>query len=664
MFVPTIFKPTRVTKSSCTLIDNIFVHDYKNVFDPTNCVSGVIVDDMSDHFAACIVNLEGLVQNIRTSREVVYRKINDELLFKIRHELLHTDWSLILNGDVNSDYDTFLTSVTNCLNRHAPLKTKTIDDTKFGSRPWFNKSIEKCIRKSKKLYKESLSNPCDKTQKKYKSYRNALNRLIRSEKKLFYDKKFNEYKSAGDVTWSLIKDLIGKHKDKSCIITQIRKGDLEINDPSNICKTINSHFSSVYDRISSNIPPTTKNHMDFLKGNSDVELSLNETTDFEIDKIIDSLKNKTSYGLDGILNKLIKDLKVAIRTPLKIICNKSMNSGVFPESMKTAKVIPLFKSGSRSCLDNYRPISLLPCFSKILERIVLTRYKTFMKKNNQYYVNQFGFRENSSTIHACQCLATEILECYESGSILASVFIDVKKAFDSVSKEILNDKLAHYGIQNTTGDWFDSYLTNRKQCTIVNDHMSDVEILSGCIAQGSILGPELFLTFVNDIYKSLRYSTCILFADDTTIYLIGNSLRFIRTKLQSDINSIIDWISCNKLVLNAKKTKMMLFCKETLSYDDSFSIKMLGIPIEITSKFKFLGIMFDSKLDFTDHANAIINSLRFYNFKLKKSLNFLSDHCKEIYFHAFIQSRIDYRNLIWFPHLNKFVKSKLGTLYN
>ena len=123
-------------------------------------------------------------------------------------------------------------------------------------------------------------------------------------------------------------------------------------------------------------------------------------------------------------------------------------------------------------------------------------------------------------------------------------------------------------------------------------------------------------------------------------------------------------MSCNKLVLNAKKTKMMLFCKETLSYDDSFSIKMLGIPIEITSKFKFLGIMFDSKLDFTDHANAIINSLRFYNFKLKKSLNFLSDHCKEIYFHAFIQSRIDYGNLIWFPHLNKFVKSKLGTLYN
>ena len=166
-----------------------------------------------------------------------------------------------------------------------------------------------------------------------------------------------------------------------------------------------------------------------------------------------------------------------------------MNSGVFPESMKTAKVIPLFKSGSRSCLDNYRPISLLPCFSKILERIVLTRYKTFMKKNNKYYVNQFGFRENSSTIHACQRLATEILECYESGSILASVFIDVKKAFDSVSKEILNDKLAHYGIRNTTGDWFDSYLTNRKQCTIVNDHMSDVEILSGCIAQGSILGP-------------------------------------------------------------------------------------------------------------------------------------------------------------------------------
>ena len=238
-----------------------------------------------------------------------------------------------------------------------------------------------------------------------------------------------------------------------------------------------------------------------------------------------------------------------------MLCNNSIKNKKFPQDLKIAKVKPLFKNGSSSECDNYRPISLLPVISKVIEKVILRRLKPFM--HDKYYTNQFGFRENMSTINACEKFASEILECFDKNAIMISVFIDLRKAFDSVTKDILLSKLDHYGIRGDSLEWFESYLTDRRQFTVIDGLESSIKTLSGCIAQGSILGPELFLCTINDLFRSLTYSKWILFADDTTIYIIGNSLKFLHVKLQSDLDRLVAWMQSNSFTLNTKKTELM-----------------------------------------------------------------------------------------------------------
>ena len=238
----------------------------------------------------------------------------------------------------------------------------------------------------------------------------------------------------------------------------------------------------------------------------------------------------------------------------------------------------------------------------------------------------------------------------------------MKKAFDCAGKEQILAKLSHYGVDDNSIKWFNSYLSNRRQYSIVNNVASDTSNLSECMAQGSILAPELFLCLINDLHRSLRYSKCVLFADDT-IYIVGRNLKFLKAKLQYDLDELSNWMCCNELRLNVAKTKLIIFCKLPIYYD-KLIFQLLNEPIDIVNTFKFLGINYSNDLDFTGHTNILTNKLRFYNYKLKNSLKFLSDHCKKIFFHAFVSSQINYGTLIWYPLTPQRITNKLDSVYN
>ena len=357
---------------------------------------------------------------------------------------------------------------------------------------------------------------------------------------------------------------------------------------------------------------------------------------------------------------MLKVMCPYIKNPLSVICNKSITEGVFPKNMKIAKLIPLYKAGDRANPDNYRPISLLPVMSKILESVVHEQLQNFMTSNTHYCKTQFGFRKKSSTINACQRFMSDVLHAVDSDSYVLSVFIDLRKAFDTLSRPVLVNKLHKYNLDELCLQWIDDYLKDRLMYTSVDNVKSFVKICNMGIPQGSILGPEIFLYRINDLQKSLRYSQCILFADDTTIYLIEKNVKFMNIKMQSDLDKLKEWLDSNKLCLNIAKTKCMLLGVKPYNHD--IDLKIDNCKIELVNEFKFLGIWFNNQVTFDSHAEKLINKLHYHLYIMKNTVKFLNDVSKKIFFHAFVMSIVCYGLIVWWPHLRQDNREKINTL--
>ena len=277
--------------------------------------------------------------------------------------------------------------------------------------------------------------------------------------------------------------------------------------------------------------------------------------------MINNLKTKTSCGEDGLPIKLLKLINNDICSSITLIINQSFMSGIFPEQLKIAKVIPIFKKGDASIFSNYIPISILPAISKVFEKIIFNQLHTHFKINKLYCDSQCGFRENHSTEFASLELIDRILLATDKGEIPFSIFIDLSKAFDTLDYEILLFKLRYYGVENIALKLFHSYLSNRKQYIKLEDVVSKVSPISTGVPQGSILGPLLFLVYMNDIATCIGLFQTIMYADDTKLF--GNLSNFdnyddtgktINEHIISELELLSDWLKLNRLSLLESET--------------------------------------------------------------------------------------------------------------
>ena len=375
-----------------------------------------------------------------------------------------------------------------------------------------------------------------------------------------------------------MKEIIGKtRKAESVLPRKLVVNNVTITTAKDKAKHFNNFFTNIGPNLAKNIPTAAKPFQSYISQvnttMSEYPLSINE-----LKEAFFSLKSNKSPGYDEINFNIVRKCFGQLNKPLMYLFSMSLENGIFPDSLKLAKVTPLFKNGNAEDINNYRPISVLPCFSKILERIMYNRLYKYLTKEKILYSKQFGFQKGHSTDHAILKLTDQIYESFENNQYTLGVFIDLSKAFDTVDHSILIQKLELHGIKGLNLAWFKNYLTNRKQCIKIDENTeTDKERIQCGVPQGSILGPLLFLLYVNDLPNSSNSLDPIMFADDTNLFFKHENIHTLFSTVNKELNNINEWSKANKLSLNVKKTKYSLFHKSSKQDDIPLVLPKLKI---------------------------------------------------------------------------------------
>ena len=646
--VPCISKPTRITRKTATLIDNVFLSQSLQY----QMRPHLIIEDLSDHLPI-LVMLRDLDKSIRGNTLIRSRNLNQKNIDKINEDLLTYDWgSLLSKTNADLGFSIFHKILCTTIDKHAPETTKKIKTKKVIRNPWITSGIMRSLNKQRKMFKAHLKG--DVSTFNYRTYRNNLKKVIRLSKNRYFHEKCNEYRNDSRKLWKLINDLVRKTSgSKKNMIERLKIKNLMKYDPDSITNEFCEFFSTIGEKYSHDIddPQHSTDYYLNRMPKSNSSLFLTPTTSAEIEALIMALPNKTSSGHDSISNNLLKKFIPAIVEPLRIIFNKSLETGTFPDEMKKADVVPLYKSKAEYECTNYRPISLLLTISKLLEKLMYKRTYYFLEQTNQLYQSQYGFRKSHSCETAIMELVSSIIKGKADGLHTLALFIDLSKAFDTIDHKILLDKLDTYGIRGIANDWFRSYLTNRQmrvKCCVSStgecEHSNYRPLRHGA-PQGSCLGPLIFLIFTNDLHRQIENCNTILFADDTALYKTHRNLNYLRWSIEDDMSRLADWYKANKLSMNVGKTVCVLFHKNSIPI--TTSIKVDSMEICSVREVKYLGMWLDSQLNWSSHIEKLIIKISRNSNLIKYNKNTMPRNTKLLVYHAHIASHIQYGLILW-----------------
>ena len=344
---------------------------------------------------------------------------------------------------------------------------------------------------------------------------------------------------------------------------------------------------------------------------------------------------------------MLKDAAVVFSKPLTRIVNESLSQGTVPSEWKYAKITPLFKKGLSTDMDNYCPISVLPLVSKVLERIVHHQLHSFLSEHKLLNPYQCGFRRNHSTKFAAIAFLDYIRRRVDLGLLTGAVFIDLRKAFDSVDHEILISKLESYGLRDIELDWFRNYLTDRKQLVSLGKEISDPCLITSGVPQGSILGPLLFVLFVNDLPIVLERCQILMYADNTIMYFAASNAQEISSTLTSELAKVNDWLVHNSLFIHQGKTECVLFGTGSRLANANLSVNIDGQEPTRVAEYKYLRVILDESLSWNAHVNYLISKVSKRLGILGRTRRSISMHTADIIYRSFIPPVLDYCDTVW-----------------
>ena len=533
--VPLINKPTRITANSITLIDNIFT----NKID-SNYFQGIFYTDISDHFPIFCINKNVPVKF--KEHTAPKRDLSDKNVNAFIQNLQNTDWNKILGiNDAQQSYSLFQKEFSTQYEKSFPIKLRKTS-VYHNRKPWLTIGLRSAIKRKNKLYLLYKRHPNVNNEIIYKTYKNKLSKLISVAERQHYDALLKKHKSNIKESWKIVNEILGRNnlvKSSGKFIVN----DKEIDDPKEIANAFNDFYVNIGSSLAKNIPKIDIKPTSYIRPEQHVVSSFffAPITRSEVENVICDLK-VAAAGYDSISTNIIKKTFKYFIEPLVHCIQLSFNEGTVPEELKIAKVAPVYKGRESYLLENYRPVSILPAFSKIFEKLMNKRLVDYLDKNKVLYEYQFGFRKMYSTSNAVITLVDKISNALNNGNFMLGVFLDFSKAFDTVNHKILCDKLETYGIRGTCLKWFKSYLSNRSQFVMYNNSSSSTsEIVCG-VPQGSILGPLLFLIYINDIVNVSHILLPVLFADDTNVFLEGSNINDMCDVMNSELEKLHIWL--------------------------------------------------------------------------------------------------------------------------
>lgn len=615
-FLPTIFNPTR--ESSC--LDNIFINFY-----PDSLSAHTIDLNLADHLAQVLKFKDTSKVPIKQEKNA-FRPITQLGLNKFFNIVENYSWNFINRSDINVErkFEIFIELLEKAYLQSFPEKTYVVRNDQPHKVRWFNdtlRDMREHLGFLGDLYKQFK---IPDYLEEYKKYKAIYKKAIENAKKLANDEMIRSAKNPTKSMW----DIINKKRG-------VRKKENKITDIT--VQQFNNFFANVAHNIVKDIPKTNVNPVDNLE-NIDIscgDFTFGEVSFNDVRDVINQLKNKNSRDVYGLSVKMIKFVKNLIIIPLTKLINMCFKESIFPKVLKKAIVTPIFKKGDSSDVTNYRPISLLPIISKIVEKCMANKITKYFEENKLYCDSQFGFRKGRNTVMGILNLLNNIMETYENMEYISVNFYDLSKAFDCVRHDLLLDKLQYYKFHDNSRRLIKSYLEDRYQIVRVDGVSSAEARMNIGVPQGSVLGPILFLIFNNDLPLGERVAQYTLFADDTTISLAGETLQIVQERLGMAQSRAEAWFNSNCLLLNKDKTNIL-----------TFSLRNLNNVNEI-DHVKFLGVYLDPKLKWDVHIDNVAKRLRTSVFILRNLAASVSQSTIMSAYHSLFHSVMSYGIMAW-----------------
>ena len=624
--VPQVHFPTRIQDVAGTVQSSLI----DNIFCQTSLKPEVysVAEGTSDHIP--LIMDWGKTGKQRPEK-VIVRPVTKQGLLHLEAALLKASWGDVCGaGSVDAAASAFEEKKDRLINKHLPTKQILIRPDK--DQPWHTKGLKRCAKRLQRLMKGRRASLA--SNEYYLKYRSVYTKLCRGAKNSWLHDELVAAIKDSKRTWKVLDETMSRKRKGGSVSTLIRVQGQATTDKKKIANAFNEWYAGTGTRMSQKFP-SNPNHQKYLKYREPV-FDLKPIEPYKVKELIDGLQAKKSHGHDALTNELLKKFSYILYRPITSIINKSIHEAKVPDVWKKSRIIPLFKGGDALELVNYRPVSLCPVASKILEKVIYGQVFDYVQSESLIPETQYGFQKGNQTQHLIQKFLSIITEAVNNKKKVLVTYLDLSKAFDTVPHRAFLDKIYAMGFTIRTCHWFESFLTGRQQYVEYLGEMSCLMAVPCGVPQGTCLGPLVYLLYTADLNENIRFSLVLSFADDTTIITIGDTAAEIQRKIDEDYAVLTNWYADSRLSLNVDKTKFMAF------NTGEIKVKLQGAEIQSTDSYKLVGLWIDSDLKWQSHLAAVTRKLRWAYAGLARVKFQLPTRSKLLLYHSLWRSHLIY----------------------
>lgn len=625
-----VTESTRCTAYSESMIDLVFSSS------PKTKVSVIKNHKISDHETLQITSIEG--EDMQKEDTVIKIKCWKKYSKEALQALLRASLPDMGERELHEKAEVLGILLEHCVNQLVVVKS--IKCTSY--KRWYTVDLKFLKSERDKAYVNASGSWEEQDWERYRVLRNEYSHSVRRAKALYTQRKIEENRNDSRSLWKVLKTL-WKSKKSACKCVKFNGVDAE--DDNEISEKFNEYFVDSVREIHGSIE-NIDDDTPIIEDSNDRWNVFEPVTMEYLKKIVNNLNS--SSGLNNVNLQVLKDSWDVLGEYLLAVVNESLETGEFPRSWKQSVVVPIQKITGTVKAEEFRPINMLPVYEKVIESVVREQVTAYLNSNEILITEQSGFRQNHSCESALNLLLYKWKRMLEDRKSIVVVFLDLKRAFETISRPLLLKALKKYGLGGNVLKWFESYLTDRTQVCKYGEKISSPREVPLGVPQGSVLGPLLFIMYINDIKSAIGSCELNLFADDTVLFFGSNDPKEALRKIKEGIIQINKWLKIKKLKLNVQKTKMMVISnKKNLNFDE-FDVDIEGEMIEKVQQFKYLGVQIDDKLNFKGHIDYVISKIAKKHGILSRLRGKLPFWSKIYLYKTLIAPHIDYCSSILF----------------